>query len=241
MDIFQTGIGHGNKFLTFVGQTNPRKDNDVKEWRWGCKFWAQVIWSFIFQWQFYGTLLIIYSEHLSIVFTGVYALVIVAISLAGALSSFATSYGADIDYFGSTDFRMYRIMDIVAFSVNSSYLLYMIVGSFLSNMWKSNKMGENPKVCILNHHLTITIKWDKMNFQSHANLTVRFGVLVFGTGTVISWSLILYDESASESLVIWCHIMALIHTILMTFFIFMFPRVNLRVHPFFDRYNTGIQ
>ena len=101
---------------------------------------------------------IIYSEHLSIVFTGVYALVIVAISLAGALSSFATSYGADIDYFGSTDFRMYRIMDIAAFSVNSLYLLYMIVGSFLSNMRKSDKMGENPKVCILNHDFTVNVK-----------------------------------------------------------------------------------
>ena len=103
-------------------------------------------------------LLIIYSEHLSIVFTGVYALVIVAISLAGALSSFATSYGADIDYFGSTDFRMYRIMDITAFSVNSLYLLYMIVGSFLTNMRKSDKMGENPKVCILNHDFTVNVK-----------------------------------------------------------------------------------
>ena len=87
-----------------------------------------------------------------------YALVIVAISLAGALSSFATSYGADIDYFGSTDFRMYRIMDITAFSVNSLYLLYMIVGSFLSNMWKSDKMVENPKVCILNHDFTVNVK-----------------------------------------------------------------------------------
>ena len=106
----------------------------------------------------HGMLLIIYREHLSIVFTGMYALVIVAISLAGALSSFATSYGANIDYFGSTDFRMYRIMDITAFTVNSSYMLYMIVGSFLTNLRKSDKMGENPKVCILNHYLTITVK-----------------------------------------------------------------------------------
>ena len=82
---------------------------------------------------------------------------------------------------------------------------------------------------------------DKINFQSHANLTARFGVVVFGIGTVVSWSVTLYDESASESLVIWCYVIILIHTILMTFFIFMFPRLNLRVHPFFDRYNTDIK
>ena len=59
--------------------------------------------------------------------------------------------------------------------------------------------------------------------------------MVFGIGTVISWSLKLYDDSDSDSLVIWAHIMALVHVILMTIFIFVFPRVNLKVHPFFDR------
>ena len=98
---------------------------------------------------------IIYRDHLSIVFTGMYALFIVAIMLTGALSSFTTSYSASIDYFGSVDFRVYQILDIFAYSINILYLIYMISGVFLTNHWKSDKMGENPKVYIIHHFLPL--------------------------------------------------------------------------------------
>ena len=92
---------------------------------------------------------IIYREHLSIVFTGLYALFAVAITLAGALSSFTTDYSVKIDYFGSVDFQIYNILDGFSFSLNMLYLIYMIIGVFITNYWKSDKMGENPKVNIV--------------------------------------------------------------------------------------------
>ena len=99
--------------------------------------------------------LITYREHLSIVFTGMFALFTVAIILAGALTSFTTDYSAKIDYFGSVDFRIYHILDIFSCSVNILYLIYMISGVFLTNQYKSDKMGENPKVCIINHNFLL--------------------------------------------------------------------------------------
>ena len=98
-------------------------------------------------------------EHLSIAFTGMYALFTVAITLTGALSSFTTDYSSSIDYFGSVDFRIYHILDIFAYSMNILYLIYMISGVFFTNNMKSDKMGENPKVYSIHDPPSFSLKY----------------------------------------------------------------------------------
>ena len=66
-------------------------------------------------------------------------------------------------------------------------------------------------------------------------------MVTFGIGSLISYILELYDASVLESykkygsLPIWAYTMGILFLTLQAFFIFSFPRVNLRIHPFFDR------
>ena len=67
------------------------------------------------------------------------------------------------------------------------------------------------------------------------------GVVTFGIGSLISYILELHDASVLKeyekygSLPIWANVTGILFLTLQAFFIFSFPRVNLRMHPFFDR------
>lgn len=78
--------------------------------------------------------------------------------------------------------------------------------------------------------------------QSHGSLPVRFGALVFGAGTLAYFVLetISFLEIRQESPCFFANlganvILAMIFVVLQTYLIFVYPRLNLRIHDPIDR------
>lgn len=81
------------------------------------------------------------------------------------------------------------------------------------------------------------------SFQSHASLTIRFGAIIFGLGTLIYMVLefvsLLEIEAGSP-----CHypilganvVLSILMVILQTYLIFVLPRLNLHIWGLIDRY-----
>ena len=80
-------------------------------------------------------------------------------------------------------------------------------------------------------------------FQSHGSLPVRVGAVIFGMGTVAYFTLefVALVEFSSHpdcfSAVEAANVVAAIAlVVLQTYLIFVFPRMNLRISPFIDRF-----
>ena len=80
------------------------------------------------------------------------------------------------------------------------------------------------------------------NCKSHGSLTVRYGAVIFGFGTLAHFFIELlsffenkFDSPCRYSVIGANTILILIFIILQTCLIFMYPRLNLHLHQFWNK------
>lgn len=116
------------------------------------------------------------------------------------------------------------------------FFIYLFVGSnaffiyLLALIWRVQKSKTDLKILLV------------QNSKSHGSVTVRFGAIIFGLGTFAYFFIELLDfvqhkhDSPCYFPTIGANVvLALIFVFLQTFVIFMYPRLNLHSHTFFNR------